>query len=228
MVVISIYYSLCNAEMRGDITVHWQSHDALAIDAVCYTCSQSISLNLEGDDPKSLLRAACSHGRAVLLSIVEKRSQLHSLIKVSQRLITIEFYIRWPTGPWPAQISLLVVVFLPTSNQEQQQSSSANVDPTLFISSDIILSRILPPTNNDIGNQQFVNFDLVDHDRTWWGYIDHHENWWSDVCWNDGVTLILHSAVIPALEPTSSAATTLLSGADIISLLIHRCSPAPI
>jgi len=99
---------------------------------------------------------------------------------------------------------------------------------TLFTSSDIILSRTLPPTNKDIGNQQFVDFDLVDHDRTWWGYIDHHENWWSDVCWNDGVTLILHSAVIPALEPTSCAATTLLSGSDIISLLIHRCSPAPI
>jgi hypothetical protein len=54
-----------------------------------------------------------------------------------------------------------------TINQEQQQSSSANVDPTLFTSSDIILSRILPPTNTDIGNQQFVDFDLGDHDRTW-------------------------------------------------------------
>jgi hypothetical protein len=54
-----------------------------------------------------------------------------------------------------------------TINQEQQQSSLANVDPTLFTSSDIILSRIMPPTNNDIGNQQFVDFDLVDHDRTW-------------------------------------------------------------
>jgi hypothetical protein len=115
-----------------------------------------------------------------------------------------------------------------TINQEQQQSSSANVDPTLFTSSDIILSRILPPTNNDIGNQQFVDFDLVDHDRTWWGYIDHHENWWSDVCWNDGVTLFLHSAVIPALQPTSCAATTLFTVSDIISLPIHRCSPAPI
>ena len=115
-----------------------------------------------------------------------------------------------------------------TINQEQQQSSSANVDPTLFTSSDIILSRILPPTNNDISNQQFVDFDLVDHDRTWWGYIDHHENWWSDVCWNDGVTLILHSAVISALEPTSCAATTLFTSSDIISLLINRCSPAPI
>ena len=33
MVDISIYYALSNAEMRGDIAVHWQSHDALAIDA---------------------------------------------------------------------------------------------------------------------------------------------------------------------------------------------------
>ena len=69
------------------------------------------------NDYSIVLRAASSHGRDVLLSIVENRSQLHSLIKVSQRLITIEFYIRWPTGPWPAQISLLVVVSPPTSKR---------------------------------------------------------------------------------------------------------------
>ena len=150
---------------------------------------------------------AGGNGRDVLLSIVENRSQLHSLIKVSQRLITIEFYIRWPTGPLPAQISLLIVVFPPTSKRISGQqfadfhqwksvptflvyqgpSTNSNnrvlrliVKPTLFTSSDIILSRILPPRNKDIGNQQFVDFDLVDHDRTWWGNIDHHENWWSD------------------------------------------------
>jgi len=165
MVVISIYYALCNADMRGDIAVHWQSHDALAIDAICYTCYQSISLKAEGDDPKSLLRAAGGNGRDVVLLIVENRSQLHSLIKVSQWLITIEFYIRWPTGPLPAQISLSVVVFPPTSKRISGQqfadfhqwksvptflvyqgpSTKSNnrvlrliVDPTLFTSSDII------------------------------------------------------------------------------------------
>ena len=80
-----------------------------------------------------VLRAASSHGRDVLLSIVENRSQLHSLIKVSQRLITIEFYIRWPTEPWPAQISLLVVVFLLTSNQQFADFHQWKSVPTFLI-----------------------------------------------------------------------------------------------
>ena len=70
------------------------SHDTLSIDAVCCTYYQSISLKLEGDDPPSFLRAAGGNDRGVLLSVVENRSQLHFLIKVSQRLITIEFYNR--------------------------------------------------------------------------------------------------------------------------------------
>ena len=58
--------------------------------------------------------------------------------------------------------------------------------------------------------------------RTWWGHINHHDNWWYDGCWNDGFVLIPHSA------PTSCADTTMCTNSDIISLLIHRCSLAPI
>jgi hypothetical protein len=85
------------------------------------------------NDYSIVSRAACSHGWDVLLSIVENRSQLHSLIKVSQRLITIEFYIRWPTGLWPAQISLLVVVFLLTSNQQFADFHQWKSVPTFLI-----------------------------------------------------------------------------------------------
>ena len=216
------------------------------------------SSSYKDNDCSIVLRAADGNERDVLLSVVENRWQLHFLLNVSPWLITIEFYIRWPTRSLSTQISLLVVVFPPTSKRISGQqfadffingkgksvqtflvyqgpSTKSNnsvlrliVDPTLFTSSDIILSRILPPRNKDIDNQQFVDFDLVDHDRTWWGYIHHHEDWWSDVRWNAGVTLIPHSAVIPALEPTSCAATTLFDSSDIISFLIHRCSPAPI
>jgi len=73
------------------------------------------------------------------------------------------------------------------SNVALEPTSCA--DTTLFTSSDIIsllLHRCSPaPTLSYLGfclqqtrlidNQQFVNFDLIDHDE-----VTDHDNWWSD------------------------------------------------